>query len=433
MNRLLKTWVILGLIISTVTLSCKRDPFPDNDGGVTGHFADLLSNEEVIKWSHIAFEADGGAAEPHPLLASRSNTMMHIAIHDALNAIVPVYEQYAYKQKCAVADPFAAVASASYTVLKALWPDQDSMLTVAFTESLADIADGIGKTQGIALGIASAKAILELRANDDAYQNPVEEVPVSHVPGVYNAVPPPNFMFARFWKTMQLFALQSHDQFRSAPPPDLKSDKYATDYNEIKEVGALNSKTRTADQSAYAKFWYEFADIGWNRIARNQAMENNAGLYTTARMFALLNMAISDSYTAGWDAKYYYFFWRPYTAIRAGNTDGNAKTTEDINWEPAEVTPAVPEYPGTHSAIGNASAVILTRFFGNNTHFSTTSTTAATAGSVRSFDSFIEAANENADSRIMAGIHFRFSCDAGQKQGADIGNWTLEHHLKRLQ
>lgn len=431
MYQLQKRWVILGLLLSTILIACQKNPFP-HYSDKNEHIANLLSNEEVVKWNLVAFEAAGGAAEPHPLLAVRSDVMTHIAIHDALNAIVPVYEQYAYHEKCADADPYTAVACAAHTVLKALWPDQASMLDEELKESLDAIANGDEKTQGMALGMAAAKAILDLRANDGAYQDPIEEVPVSTIPGVYNAVPPQAIMFARFWKTMPLFSLEQHDQFRSPPPPALNSDVYTKGFNEIKKVGELNSKTRTADQTAEARFWYEFSDIGWNRIARGQAEKQKPGLYTTARMFALLNMAMHDAYTAGWDSKYFYFFWRPYTAIRAADTDGNDKTTADKDWEPLLTTPGVPEYPGTHSALGNASATILTHFFGSNTHFSTTSSTAATADEKRSFDSFLKAADENADSRIMAGIHFRFSCDAGQAQGNSIGKWTLENHLQKI-
>jgi hypothetical protein len=445
MIRITKTWIILVLILSITTLSCKKNINPDNESNLSGRnnndenneehgkgFHDLLSNRIIIDWNNIAFEAAGGAAEGNPLLASRSNAMVHIAIHDALNAIIPVYEQYAYHHHSAMADPFAATASAAHTVLKALWPDYSSTLDDKLAESLLGIPNGTRKTNGIALGIASGNAILAFRAGDGAYQNPVVFIPVSTVPGVYNVVPPFDFAFAPWWKTMQLFSLQTHDQFRSSPPPALNSNNYTKDFNEVKQVGKINSTIRTADQSAYAKWWYEFSDIGWNRIARIQATNRHPGLYTTGRMFAHLNMAMADGYTAGWDSKYYYNFWRPYTAIRAAATDGNNQTTADPTWVSAEPTPPVPDYPSTHSANGNAAATVLTYFFGNHSPFSMTSTTAVPAGAIRSFKNFKKAADENADSRVMAGIHFRFACEAGQKQGDKVGKWTLDHHLKPL-
>jgi hypothetical protein len=438
MNRITKIFIVLGLIFSIITLSCKKELLNDDNSILSkmhgkGHGDDRLSNEVILDWSNAAFEAAGGASEGHPLLASRIEAMMHIAMHDALNAITPVYEQYVYKsQQSNSANPFAAAASAAHTVLKASWADSGPMLDAKLAASLSSIADGSAKEEGIALGIASGNAILALRAGDGAYQNPVSDVPVSNVPGVYNAVPPNNFMYGAFWKTMQLFSLKTHDQFRSLPPPSLNSPSYARDFNEIKELGKINSSVRTADQSFYASFWYELADIGWNRIARIEAKNQNTGLYTTARMFALLNMALADTYTEFIDSKYYYYTWRPYTAIRAASTDGNNQTIADPDWEPFLITPPVPEYPSGHSALGSAASVILSHFFGHNSSFTTTSTTASTPGAERSFKSFKQAADENADSRVVAGIHFRFACDAGQKMGDNVGRWTLKNYLKPL-
>jgi len=424
-TRLNKILLIFGLAIIILPSSCKKP-------GSGGHFDDVLSNKIIIEWSTIAFEAAGGADEAHTLLASRNEAMMHIAIHDALNAIMPVYEQYAYHQHSGLADPFAAAASAAHTVLKTAWGDTTGFLDMKLAASLSTIPDGAAKTKGIAVGKAAGNAILEMRSADGAYQNPVADLPASTAPGVFNIVPPYTFVFAPFWKTMQTFALQSYDQFRCLPPPALNSDIYTSAFNEVKQVGDINSTLRTPDQSAYAKWWYELADIGWNRIARTEATDLNPGLYKTARMFALLDIAIADAYTAGWDAKFYYNFWRPYTAIHAADTDGNDGTVADMNWEPAEITPPVPDYPSTHSALGNAAATVLTHFLGNHRSFSVTSTTASPSGAVRSFSNFIQAADENADSRVMAGIHFRFSCEAGQLLGNQVGKWVLENCLRPI-
>jgi hypothetical protein len=263
-------------------------------------------------------------------------------------------------------------------------------------------------------------------------KNPVADVPPSTVPGVYVAVPPNNFMYGSLWGNMQLFSLEANDQFRPSPPPPLSSPTYARDLNEIKAVGELNSTVRTPDQTAYAKWWFELSDIGWNRIAIIQATNHDMGLYATARMFALLNMAMADAYISSFNAKYYYYTWRPYTAIRAAGTDGNDRTEPDPDWEPLIATPPVPDYPSTHCTLGNASAAVLAYFFGNHSPFTSTSTTSATPGETRSFKSFKEAADENASSRIMVGIHFRFACDAGQKMGDKVGAWTVKNHLEPL-
>ena len=424
MKNLITPLAIAGIFFSMVVVSCTKGDHP-------GQLVDDLPNKIIIDWNLVTLQVEGGPTYQHALLSSRVNAMVHIAMHDALNSINPVYEQYAYKTTTARANtnPFAAVASAAYAVLKASFPESISILDSALTASLSPIPDGAQKENGIALGAAAGDAILALRAGDGAFENPVVTIPVSTVPGVYNVVPPFTFVFAPFWKTMQTFSLNSYDQFRSSPPPALNSPAYTHDFNEVKDVGSINSSTRTADQSAYAKWWYELSEIGWNRVARLTATVRSQGLFATARLFALLNMAMTDSYTAGWDSKFFYNFWRPYTAIRAAATDGNDNTLEDINWEPAEPTPPVPDYPSTHSTLGNAAATVLTHFFGNHTGFAMPSTTAVPAGALRRFNSFKEAANENADSRVRAGIHFRFACNAGQKLGDEVGKWTLRNYL----
>ena len=425
MKSIIKSLVVTGLFFSIITVSCSKGDFPLK-------FTDVLPNKIIIEWNLVALQAEGGPTYQHALLSSRINAMVHIAMHDAINAVIPVYEQYAYKtQGWASANPFAAAASAAYTVLKGSFPESISILDAALAASLSTVPDGAQKEKGIALGIEAGNAILALRAGDGALENPVVTIPVSTVPGVYNVVPPFTFVFAPFWKTMKTFSLKRYDQFRSSPHPALTSATYTRDFNEVKEVGKINSTTRTADQSSYAKWWYELSEIGWNRVARIKATEHKPGLFATARLFALLNMALADSYTAGWDSKFFYNFWRPYTAIRAAATDGNDQTLEDITWEPAEPTPPIPDYPSTHSTLGNAAATVLSHFFGNHTGFTMTSTTAVPAGTLRSFNSFKQAADENADSRVMAGIHFRFACEAGQKMGNEIGKWTLRNHLER--
>jgi hypothetical protein len=162
------------------------------------------------------------------------------------------------------------------------------------------------------------------------------------------------------------------------------------------------------------------------------ATDKKLDLISTARLFALVNMAMADSYIAGWDSKFHYNFWRPYTAIRAAETDGNENTLADVNWEPLMTTPPVQDYPSTHSTLGNSAATILTQIIGANTGFSMTSTSADPANSTRTFATFAQAATENADSRVLAGLHFRFSCDEGLALGKKVGQWMLDHQLKPL-
>ncbi len=392
------------------------------------------SNQVVMDWNLVALQACGGVTYQHALLASHTYAMVHRAMFFALNAIAPTYQPDNLLRKDAQAAPVAAAAKAAHDVLAGLFPDQVPMLDSALTRSLAKVPPGESLSRGLALGGEAAAAELKERSGDDVLRNPVTEVAASTEAGVYQTVPPFTFVFAPFWQTMPPFSLKQPDQFRAAPHPALTSNVYAATFAEVKGVGAKMSSTRTANQTAYAKFWYEFSEIGWNRIARTVAADRKLDLLATARLFALLNMAMADSYTAGWDSKFHYNFWRPYTAIRGAETDGNPATTPDSAWEPLMPTPPVQDYPSTHSALGNAAAVVLAHVFGDKTHFTATSTTADPVMATRSFTSFSQAARENADSRVMAGIHFRFSCEAGLELGRNVGQWTVENHLKpRLQ
>jgi hypothetical protein len=209
----------------------------------------------------------------------------------------------------------------------------------------------------------------------------------------------------------------------------LTSPEYAEDYKEEKSIGDVGSATRTAEQSEIARFWYEASPFGWNRIARNVLAKQNLDLWESARLFALLNFAMADGFIAGFEAKYFYNFWRPVTAIRAGGTDDNPDTIADPVWLPFLVTPNIPDYPSTHSVLG-AAAEVLAQFFGTDAISFTTTSGAPFPGITRSFTSFSQAAQENANSRVYAGIHFRSACRDGLIQGAQVGRYAFEHTLE---
>lgn len=413
------------LIPSLIACEDSKDP------SIKGKGEHTYSNEVLLDWNELLFKVS--VPVNHPNLIARISAMMHIAMHDALNAIDPQYESYAYQGNYKKADEKAAVASAAYTVLVNSLPDLKPDFDEMLNKSLSNIKEGDKKTQGIALGKEAAMKILSIRQNDGAFQvEPIVGVPSSSEPGVYQVVPPFDFVYAPDWKTMEPFALENPKQFRSGSYPSLDSEAYAKDFNEVKEIGRINSTVRNEDQSASAKFWYEFSEIGWNRIARVVVKGQKTNLYEAARLFALLNIAMEDAYTSGWDAKFYWNFWRPYTAIRAAAADGNSNTAVEASWESAEPTPPVPDYPSTHSALGNAAATILTSVLGDKASFTVASATALPEGTTRTFTSFMEAADENADSRVMAGIHFRFACEAGQELGNKVGQWTIGNYLRPL-
>ena len=423
---LVKKIYLAGLLLAVLGfMACSKSSASENP-------VSSQSNEAVLYWNEIAYNAFGGQQYQHSLMASRINALVHLAIHDALNGIEEKYGRYAFSGKDKKSNPAAAVASAAHTILIAEIPDRKSFLDSALMQSLAGMMDGDAKARGISLGKQAALAVMTKRGNDGALGDVIGQIPSSDLPGIYQAVPPFNFCFAPHWENVKLFSLKTKDQFRSKPYPSFNSAEYTAAFNEVKSVGHKNSAVRTADQTSYAKYWYEFSEAGWNRVARTVIKDRNMNMLDAARLLALVDMAIADAYIAGWDAKMHYNFWRPYTAIRKADIDGNAATGVDAGWEPLEVTPPVQDYPSTHSALGNAAATVLAAVLGNHTSFSMPSPTALPNGATRSFQSFSQAANENADSRVMAGIHFRFACVAGQKLGDDIGKWTVENHLKPL-
>jgi PAP2 superfamily len=428
--RRITTVVCLGVVCITLAFTV-RDRNPAKTTPIVAFPA--IPNTVILDWNATALNALEAPNYQHVLSASRLYAMVHIAQYDALNSIKRVYKKYcivagrAEDPADAAAHPVAAAAFAAYTVLLHELPGKKALLDSQLAKSIDTIADQNAKQKGMALGLRCGNAIIDLRKDDGAAQDPIGAVAPSSVPGVYQTVPPFNFVFARFWKTMKPFGLLQPQQFRIGPFPDLQSKVYRRDLEEVKKMGGKNSLQRTMEQTRYAKFWYEYAEIGWNRVASVAARKANTDLLTTARLFAMINITLADAYIAGWDSKFYYNFWRPYTAVvYTPAVDGG-----DPVWEPLMPTPPVPDYPSTHCVLGNAAATVLTYFFGDRYLFATSSTSSDPAGAERSFNSFLSAADENADSRVMAGIHFRFSCKAGQAMGNKIGNWITKNTLAK--
>jgi hypothetical protein len=248
-------------------------------------------------------------------------------------------------------------------------------------------------------------------------------------PGDYRSTPP-NFPAPVFttWGQVTPFVLDRGDQFRPAPPPPLTSDAYAAAINEVQSLGSATSTTRTAEQTEIGRFWNPPIQNFWNQIAQSVALEHHSDLPTTARLFAALNLSFADSAIAFYDAKYAYQLWRPVTAIRLADTDGNPNTVADPNWLPLSgATPADPSYPGAHSTISAAGADVLASFYGNNDSFSVTSP--ALPGVSRSFTSFGDAAQEAGLSRIFAGVHTRLDHIAGLALGDNVAGFVLRHAL----
>ncbi|OLD92492.1 MAG: hypothetical protein AUI36_47415, partial [Cyanobacteria bacterium 13_1_40CM_2_61_4] len=381
----------------------------------------------VTDWNQtaIATLSAGGVRFPPQ---TRALAMMHAAIFDAVNATNHRYTAYAVNIYAPHASPEAAAAAAAHGVLVNLIPSQQVNLDAAYADSLAQVSDGAAKDSGIALGLTVASGILALRSADGS--NAIVPYTPGSGPGVWQPTPP-NFgpaVFVAFATTMP-FTLRSSSQFLAEGPPSLSSDEYTRDFNEVKSLGAVNSATRNADQTEAALFWIENSDFTWNLIARSAAAAHQNDLSENARLFALLNMATADGIIAGFNTKYTYNFWRPITAIRSADTDGNNETVADPAWTPLSPTPAHPDYTSNHSIYSAAAAKVLALVLGSDDFdFSITSSTAPN-GAVRSYHSFSQAAEECGMSRIWLGFHFQTAVRHGLNQGKQIGPFAFEHCL----
>ncbi len=386
----------------------------------------------VLDWNRFAQQvivADNGYVNPLP--ATRALAMMHLAMHDAVNAAAPRYATYAVDTRDPQADPAIAAAQAAHDVLVAIYPGQKSAIQMYLKQYVDDAGIRASVANGVALGKQVAADIITARANDNSGRE--EAYSEGTAPGEYRFVPGFNFVNMPHWRTVKPFALTSPAQFRVKSPPALTSKEYARAFEEVRRNGGKQSDARTRDESHYAAFWYELSDIGWNRIARVVSQQHPQDLWATARTFALLNAVLADSYIAGWDSKLHYDFWRPITAIRLAAEDGNRATMPAPTWEPFLTTPPVQDYPSTHSVLGSAAAVVLAHAFGrDDIAFSFASLSADSTNPVRSFRSFSAAARENAESRVMAGIHFRFAVEAGLALGQEIGRYAVKSVLQPI-
>jgi hypothetical protein len=384
-----------------------------------------------------------------PFIESRYYAMVNVAMHDALNNIVPKYKTYALDARDKDADPNAAVAKAAHDVIlfffgklnpPALFTPQpvQDYINNLLAQSLGSIADGDAKTKGIALGAAAAQAIIQNRSNDGV-ANVMFPVTQGTLPGQYrftapfDAPPFNGFYDSPGWGDLKTFGIQNSTQFPLSGPYIINSDAYTADYNEIKRLGCVSctgTGGRTQDQENIAKFWVENSPFGWNKIAGKVIAQNNLDAWKVARLFALLQMSEADAYIASTKGKITYFFWRPVTAVQMGDNDGNPNTVGDPNWQVLWFpTPPVADYPSAHATAGGAGAELIKDFFGRDDfEFSYESSTLP--GQPRSFTSLSQAARENSLSRIYVGYHFRKACMDGEALGKNIGAYIATHSLQ---
>lgn len=395
------------------------------------------SGDMVIQWNDILRDAVRTAGSP-PTFASRNLAITQAAVYDAVNALDRTHEVLLVD---ALAHPKAsreaAVAAAAHRALIALYPAQIDMLNARLAASLATIPDGKAEDDGVALGRSVAEQILTLRQNDGSG---VVLPPYlgGTAPGQWRPTPPANLpgLHAQ-WPDVTPFVMTSGGQFRPDVPPALDSTEYTAAFNEVKDLGSATITTRTADQTAIARFWVNGAGTAsapghLNLLAQIVAQQQGNTLEENARLFAALNVAIADSIIACWDAKYEYSFWRPVTGIREAANDGNILTEADPTWTPLIVTPPFPGYTSAHSQVSGAAAAVLADFFGTD-DIAFTLPSQNTALPDRFYTSFSQAAQESADSRLYGGIHWRFDNEVGLDVGNAVGQYVMANFLRPVE
>jgi hypothetical protein len=335
-------------------------------------------NERVLA---IAAAEDGFLT----LKGVRTAAMMHVAMHDAINSIHRHYAHYAYRADGTDADPVIAAAQAAYEVAAGQYPNQQVMFERDLRKWLARAANEDARRRAIALGQAAAHAIRERRERD-RWDGQREYRFQSPGPGVYAEFPehsgtPSGFVFGAAWGAVEPFTMMRPDQFTVSPPPAVSSSAYASAYNEVREMGRYQSRTRSAEQTHIALWWKDFAENSHNRLARALIAERGTDLWSAARMFALLNMSILDGYVAVFDAKFTFNHWRPYTAIRAADRDGNPQTHADDAWTNTHRhTYPFPSYPSAHGTVCAAAMTVLADTFGRKQAFTMRTSEVASAG-----------------------------------------------------
>ena len=389
--------------------------------------ASVAHADVVVDWNTIMLNTISGQ---NPFAQARLSAITQLAVFEAVNACTGTYEPYLGTLNAPPgASPEAAAIVAAYTVLKHYF-QAAATLDAARDTSLLAIPDGVAKTDGMNAGEAAGNAMIAARANDGS--SPLETfLPASTDPGVWQPTPPafgPGLFLN--WGTVTPFGIQRGDQFRLGPPPALTSEQYRKAYDEVKMVGEVNSAARPQDRTDVAHFYAAATPVQvWNATAQQVIAERAISISAEARAYALLNMAMSDALVAVFDTKYFYVFWRPVTAIRAGDADGNPNTDGDTAWTPLINTPSFPSYASAHGSASGAAAKVLSRLFSAAGHTITLSNPAL-PGLALHYTTFRQITDDVSDARVYGGIHFRFDQDEGNTLGREVGRYVLNHNLR---
>ena len=395
----------------------------------------FVQEDVILQWNRVLMETvRTPGQQPATIMPVRSYAIMHAAMFDAVNSIDGSYTPYLTDVPGSEnASIEAAAAQAAHDVLVGLYPTRAAIFDTELAISLQGIDENRAQ-QGIRVGQIVAERMLAARANDGwNVTPPAYSLPAT--PG--NWQPVPGSATFTHYPSVIPFGIISGTQFRPSPPPPLTSATYAADLNEVKELGSVSSATRTADQTHVAQLW---AGVGtptnflfvWNNVARTVATTRDITTVEKARLFAFTNFALHDALQTTFASKFYYGLWRPVSAIRRADEDGNANTTGDPTWSSLIAAPPYPSYAGNMAAIGTSQSTILGLFFGRD-DIQFQHTWEGANGATRSYAGFGAMANEQERARVYGGIHFTFDNVAGQSVGRNVANYIFANVMRPRQ
>jgi PAP2 superfamily len=432
-----KSMLVAGVVATLVSVALAGIAFATPPSGATapvGNGARGLrasspaTADTVVEWNLNAARAIFVTAGQPPQQSVPHLAMVHGAVYDAVNAIDGGHEGYLISSRLATSSDSkeAAAATAAYRVLLNIVPAQQSVLDAQYAASLAAIPDSVSKTRGVAVGEAAAAAMIAARTADGRF-GPFRFA-VGTAPGVWRPVLPAFVNDPNAWlKDVKPFLIQSSSQFRSKGPLALTSRRYAREFAEVKSLGSDTSTTRTADQTLAARYWAENPPATWSRIFRTLSAQQGLSIVENARLFAMLYMSGADALISVWDDKAHFSFWRPITAIREADTDGNSATAPDAAWLPLIPNPPYPEHSSGHTGLSGSFVATLQDFFGTD-KLAWTDTN--NAGLTRGFTRFSQAIDEIIDARVWSGIHFRTADEQGARIGRQVAKWRKQHYFR---
>lgn len=425
----MKRVILVGTIVAVACLGV----WPTGASATGRHRSDA---DVVIEWNEILQRTIPGTAS---IMSPRFYAMLHIAMFDAANSVEPQYRAYRIRVRNVYgASAEAAAAQAARDVLTALIPTSQSVYDAALAARLATISPGKA-ARGVEVGHKVAAAILADR-QDDGWSAPEPGFSLPPFPGAYQITPGSTTVAFTRVPGVRPFAVLSLTQYLPPPPPTLTSERYTTDFNEVKTIGSVTSATRTPDQTLVARVWAGAPTFTrttlwavWSNVARDATEARGLSLVKAARVFALTWISIHDALMTTHTSKFVYGLWRPVTAVQRADEDLNPLTSPDPGWLPLITTPPYPSYGGNMACVGASAATALARLFGTNDmpvtiEWRTPDDSAAVA--TRNYPGFWQAAQEQERARVWGGIHYSFDGQASQQVCPKVSNFAVSNHLK---